>query len=125
MGLLNGILGNASEVTVDSVQSEFAPLLIEGETIQKAFKLIRDKIIFTNKRMIIMDKQGITGSKVDYQSIPYKSIVRFSKESAGLLDLDAELKIWVSGTHEPIKKEFSKNANINEVYKVLSEAILK
>ena len=69
--------------------------------------------VFTNMRLILVDKQGLTGKKVDYQSIPYKSIVRFSKESTGLFDLDAELKLWLSGMSEPIIKEFSKKANVD------------
>ncbi len=99
-------------------------MLIPGEKIEKAYKLIRDMFVFTNKRLILVDKQGITGSKVDYQSIPYGSITKFSKESAGLLDLDAELKIWVRGESLPIKKQFGKDNNINEVYVILSQHIL-
>ncbi|WP_159799464.1 PH domain-containing protein [Flavobacterium sp. MK4S-17] len=124
MGLFNAILGHASEVAIEKVQAEFEPLLVNGEHIEKAYKLIRDMFIFTNKRLILVDKQGITGSKTDYLSIPYGSIIKFSKESAGLLDLDAELKIWVRGESVPIKKQFGKNHNINEVYKVLSQYIL-
>ncbi len=125
MGLFNAILGNASEVSIDKIQTEFQPMLIQGENIEKAYKLIRDMFVFTNKRIILVDKQGITGSKVDYQSIPYTNITKFSKESAGLLDLDAELKIWVRGEAMPIKKQFGKDNNINEVYQILSQHILK
>lgn len=125
MGLFNAILGQASEVSIEKVQKEFLPMLIDGEHIEKAYKLIRDMFVFTNKRLILVDKQGITGSKVDYVSIPYTSITKFSKESAGLMDLDAELKIWVRGEGTPIKKQFGKNDNINEVYKILSQYILK
>ncbi|MEL1244373.1 PH domain-containing protein [Flavobacterium sp. DGU11] len=125
MGLFNAILGNASEVSIDKIRTEFQPMLIQGENIEKAFKVIRDMFVFTNKRLILVDKQGITGSKVDYISIPYSSIIKFSKESAGLLDLDAELKIWVRGESMPIKKQFGKDNNINEVYQILSQYILK
>lgn len=124
MGLFNAILGQASEVSIEKIQQEFAPILIPGETIEKAYKLIRDMFVFTNKRLILVDKQGLTGSKVDYQSIPYSSIIKFSKESAGLMDLDAELKLWVRGDSTPIKKQFGKDNNINEVYKILSQYIL-
>ena len=124
MGLFNAILGQASEVSVKKVQEEFKPLLISGETIVKAYKVIRDMFVFTNKRLILVDKQGITGSKADYQSIPYSSIIKFSKESAGLTDLDAELKIWIRGESVPIKKQFGKDNNINEVYQVLSQYTL-
>lgn len=125
MGLFNAIMGNASEVSIDKIRDEFQPMLISGETIEKAYKLIRDMFVFTNKRLILVDKQGITGSKVDYVSIPYSSITKFSKESAGLLDLDAELKIWVRGESMPIKKQFGKDNNINEVYQLISQYILK
>ena len=124
MGLFNAILGQASEVSVKNVQEEFKPLLISGETIVKAYKVIRDMFVFTNKRLILVDKQGITGSKADYQSIPYSSIIKFSKESSGLMDLDAELKIWIRGESVPIKKQFGKDNNINEVYQVLSQYTL-
>ena len=125
MSLLDGIMGNASEVSLDNLQKEYAAILIEGETLQKAFKVLRDMLVFTNKRLIFVDKQGVTGSKAEYLSIPYKSITRFSKESGGMLDLDAELKIWVTGQVEPIRKEFRKDNNINLVYQLLSAHILK
>lgn len=125
MGLFNAILGNASEVTIEDVTKEFGPLMIEGERIEKAFKLIKDMFVFTNKRLILAEKQ-LVGSKVDYLSIPYSSIKKFSKESAGILDMDAELKIWLNHDNEPIKKQFGKGGNnINEVYQILSKHILK
>lgn len=125
MGLFNAIMGHASEVSVEKIREEYKSILVNGEHIEKAFKLIRDMFVFTNKRLVLVDKQGLTGSKVDYITIPYASIIKFSKESAGLLDLDAELKIWVRGEAMPIKKHFGKDNNINEVYQVLSQHILK
>ncbi len=125
MGLLDGLMGHASEVSVEKIAQEFAPILIDGEKIEKAFRLIRDMFIFTNKRLILVEKQGMTGSKVDYQTIPYSSIKKFSKESAGLLDLDAELKIWITGETTPLRKEFRKGDSINDVYRILSQYVLK
>jgi hypothetical protein len=125
MSLFNAILGNASEVTVEKLAKEFEPILIDNEYIEKGYKIIRDMFIFTNKRLILVEKQGVTGSKVDYQSIPYTSIKKFSKESGGILDLDAELRIWITGETTPIKKQFGKDNNINEVYRILSQHILK
>jgi len=124
MGLLQKLAGNAQQIDVSKVQADLAPLLVEGENIEVAFQIIRDQIIFTNKRPITIDKQGLTAKKVDYRSIPYDKIVQFSKESAGVLDLDAELKIWIASTAEPLKFEFSKDAPINVVYSLLSEKIL-
>ncbi len=124
MGLFNAILGNASEVSLENVTKEFQPLLIEGETIEKAFKLVKDMFVFTNKRLILAEKQ-LVGTKVDYLSIPYSSVIKFSKESAGMLDLDAELKIWIKDEAAPITKQFGKGGdNINEVYCILSKYTL-
>ena len=124
MGLFNAILGNASEVTIESASKEFEPILIEGEVIEKAFRLIKDMFVFTNKRLILVEKQ-LVGSKVYYLSIPYKNIKKFSKESAGILDLDADLKIWLNNDNEPISKQFGKGGNnINEVYRILSKHTL-
>jgi len=125
MGIFNAILGNASEVDIENVSKEFEPILVPGESIEKAFKMIKDMFIFTNKRLILVEKQ-LVGSKVDYLSIPYSNIQKFSKESAGILDLDAELKIWLKSEDQPIKKQFGKGGNnINEVYRILSQHILK
>ena len=124
MGFLNELMGNASEVSVEQLQEEFAPILASNEELVKAFKLVRDVFVFTNKRLILVDKQGLTGRKAEYMTIPYKSIEKFSKESAGLLDLDAELRIWVKGEDEPLKKEFGKGSNVNEAYQILSEYVL-
>jgi hypothetical protein len=125
MGLLDGLMGHASEISIEKLQAEYASVLAPGENLEKAFRMVRDMLVFTNKRLILVDKQGLTGSKAEYISIPYKSITRFSKESAGMLDLDAELKIWITGQVEPISKEFKKDDNINMVYQLLSTHILK
>ncbi len=124
VGLLDGLMGNASEVNIADVQKEYAQILANNESIEKAYKLIRDMFIFTNKRLILVDKQGITGRKIEYHSIPYKSISHFSIETAGNFDLDAELKIWVSGSAVPIQKQFNKNLNIYQIQSVLAEYIL-
>jgi hypothetical protein len=125
MGILSGALGNASEISVDKIQSEYAPMLIESETILKAFKVIRDTMIFTTKRVLMVDKQGVTGTRAEYMTIPYTRINRFAKESAGILDIDASLKIWVTGQSDPLVIDFKRSNAINEIYQLLSEQVLK
>lgn len=125
MGLFDGLMGNASEVSIKEVQNEFSKILTSTEQVEKAYKLIRDMFIFTNKRLILVDKQGMTGKKTEYHSIPYKSITHFSIETAGSFDLDAELKIFISSTALPISKTFNKSLNIYEIQSVLAEYILK
>ncbi len=124
MGLLDGLMGNASEIEVSEIQEDFSQVMSGSERIEKAYRLIRDLFVFTNKRLILVDKQGLTGSKVEYHSLPYKSITHFSVETAGQFDLDAELKIWISGSPMPIQKQFNKNLNIYEVQSVLAGYVL-
>ncbi|QGW28417.1 PH domain-containing protein [Phnomibacter ginsenosidimutans] len=125
MGLFSSLLGNAGSVSHDELLQKYGQLLTEQEQIVLGFKLIRDTFIFTNKRLILVDVQGLTGSKVEYKSISYKSISRFSIETAGTFDLEAELKIWVSSEPQPsIRKQFNKSVNVYEVQKVLAHHVL-
>ena len=80
----------------DDVREDFHKFLIDGESIFAAFKSIRDQVVFTNKRIIAANVQGITGSKVDYTSLPYSKIQAFSVESSGTLDLDCEIEVYLS-----------------------------
>ena len=125
MGIFNALMGNASEVNVDELAKEYAKILSSSEKIERAYKLVRDLFIFTNKRLILVDKQGMTGKKTEYHSIPYKSITHFSIETAGHFDLDAELKIWISGTALPIEKQFNSSLNIYELQALLADYCLK
>ena len=124
MGLFDGLMGNASEVNVAKLNEELKDVLIPSESIEEAYKIIRDLIIFTNKRLILIDKQGMTGKKTEVHSYPYKSIIHFSVETAGTFDLEAELKIWISGSSMPIEKNFNKSTNINAIQKTLAEKVL-
>jgi hypothetical protein len=80
----------------EKARDDFYSFLIEGEEIFATFKTIRDQVVFTNKRIISADVQGLTGSKVDYTSIPYSKIQTFSIETSGTLDLDCEIQLYIS-----------------------------
>jgi len=125
MGLFDNLLGNASEVDVSKLQEEAAAVMAPHERLEKAFKIFRDLYLFTDKRLLLVDKQGMTGSKVEYMSLPYRSITRFCIETAGTFDADSELKIWISGSPEPLTRQFGKGSNILEVQKVLATYVLK
>lgn len=125
MGLFSNLLGNAGVANPDELKKEYGNLLIDNETIEVGFKLFRDVFIFTNRRLILVDKQGITGSKVEYLTISYKSISRFSIETSGHFDLDAELKIWISSDVNPIiQKKFNKQVNIYDLQRILAMHVL-
>lgn len=125
MGLFSGMMGNASEVSLEQVMKDYGKILARTENIEKAYKLLRDLFIFTNKRLILVDVQGVTGKKVEYHSIPYRAITHFSIETSGHFDLEAELKIWISGTAMPIEKTFNSSLNIYELQAVLAEYCMK
>src|SRR6188508_2251204 len=120
MGLLSALLGMASEADVDDVERQLEQILADDETVERAFGLVRDLLIFTNRRFILVDRQGMTGKKTTYHSIPYRGITNFSVETAGHFDLESELKIWVSGNAEPIQRTFTRGGSILEVQKALA-----
>ena len=123
MGLLGGLMGNASEVDGDKLQQELADVLVAGESVDSEYKVLRDTFVFTNKRLILIDRQGLTGKKVEYLSVPYKSMVSFAVETAGTFDMDSELKIWISG-QGVLQKTFSKGSNIVKVQQSLAKYVL-
>jgi hypothetical protein len=125
MGLINAIFGTASQINPQELAKEFAPILVDGEEITGAFKIVRDLIVFTQCRLILAEKQGITGKKVEYHSIPYKSISQFSVETAGHFDMDSELKIYISSNPIPLQKEFKKGTDIVQLQKLLATYIMQ
>lgn len=123
--MLHGLFGNASEVDVKDLQKDLDAILVPEENLVKGFRIIRDLFIFTDKRLLLIDKQGFTGRKAEYHSIPYKSISHFSVETSGTFDMDAEMKIYISGNMNPIEREFKRGADIKGVQKTLAQFILR
>jgi hypothetical protein len=124
MGLLSGLLGLASDVDVAAVRRDLEPVLIPDEEVEVAFAVIRDLVVFTDRRLIFVDKQGMTGRKRSFHSIPYRSITMFTVETAGSFDADSELTIFVSGQPQPFKRELSRGANVVGIQKSLATGIL-
>ncbi|MBU8539420.1 PH domain-containing protein [Falsiroseomonas tokyonensis] len=125
MSIFDALMGNSSKVDLVKLAEEFSPLLVAGEELKGAYRLVRDMFVFTNKRCILVDRQGVTGRKTEYLSIPYQDIARYSVESAGSFDMDAELKIWLRGEAQPIVKSFPKGSEYLSVHRMLSEGVLK
>ncbi|GAA6173336.1 PH domain-containing protein [Colwellia sp. KU-HH00111] len=98
-------------------------LLLEGEEVVDAFKTMRDGVVFTNKRIISVNVQGITGSKKDFTSLPYKNIVAYSIETSGTFDLDAELEIYFSALGK-VRFEFTGKSSMLEISKIISSHAL-
>mgnify|MGYP000878739237 CR=1 FL=1 len=100
------------------------PMFVEGEAIVATFQGIRDGVIFTNKRIISINVQGLTGKKKDITSLPYSRIQAFSIETAGVLDLDSELELWFSGLGK-VRFEFVARADVSLIARIISEYMFK
>lgn len=119
---------NASFVKLKPVpyknyQDVIDPLLINGEEVIATFQAMRDGIVFTNKRIVSINVQGVTGKKKDFTSLPYTKIQAFSVETSGVFDLDSELELWFSGLGK-VKLEFSGKADVAEICRMISELTL-
>lgn len=99
------------------------PMFVPGEEILQTFRGIRDGVVFTTKRIIAINVQGITGKKKDFTSLPYSKIQAFSVETAGTFDWDSELELWFSGMGA-VKFEFVSDANVTAICKMISEIVL-
>lgn len=111
------------KVDNSTYSAQIQPMFIPGETIIGTYKAIRDGVVFTSKRIFVINVQGLTGKKVDYTSLPYSKIQAYSVETAGVLDLDSELELWFSGLGR-VKLEFTSNSNVAEICRFISELVL-
>ncbi len=116
--------GTAGRIGKDRAEEQLEPFLIEGEEVLLAFKVIRDVHALTNLRLLSLNVQGLTGSKKEVRSIGYGKISAFSIESAGTFDMDAELKVHVSGLPE-IEIRLDKGTPITEIQALLAEKTLR
>lgn len=125
MSIFDRLTGSAGKVDNSSAMKIIEDILTSTETVVSTYKLVRDFIVFTNKRLILIDVQSI-GNKHEIQSIPYKSISRFSIETAGTGDFDSEIDLFISSSAEPVVKlELGRNkSNLNEIARTLAEEIL-
>ncbi len=100
------------------------PMLIQNEQIVSTYKTVRDGVIFTNKRIIAINVQGLTGSKKDFTSLPYNKISAYSVETTGTFDLDSELEMWFAGLGK-VTFEFKSNSNVSEICRIISTYALR
>ena len=105
--------------------SEIGALLFDGERVEAALKGVCDMHVFTDRRLIVVDKQGLRGRKAEYVSILYRSVHRFSTENPGAFDMDSELRIWLTGQAEPISVEIGRGADIAGVQRALAAGVCR
>ena len=105
------------------VPGDVADMLVPGEKAYRAFKTLRDSAIFTDRRLIVRDSQGLTGKKVEIYSLPYSAINMWSSENAGkLLDLNAEIELWTRAGH--IKIKVGKGCDIRALDMLIANAVI-
>lgn len=119
----NGFIAKLKPVTNNTYAALVEPMLIPGEVIAESYQTVRDGIVFTNKRVITINVQGITGKKKDFTSLPYSKIQAYSVETAGIGDTDSELELWFSSVGK-VKFEFSTKANVIGICRLISEKVL-
>lgn len=119
----NGTFVKLKQINPSDIEKNVAPLLINGEQILSAYKAMRDFCVFTNKRVISVNVQGLTGTKKDYTSLPYSKVSAYSIETAGTFDLDSELEMYFSGLGK-VRFEFSGSSDIVKIGKIVSEYVL-
>jgi hypothetical protein len=125
MGLFAGATKSTSSSETKKFYSDYGQLLVDGEIIEAGFVVLRDTFLFTNKRLILVDIQGISGKQIEYLSIPYNKITKFSVQTGESFDLNAELKLWIGSDTIPLEKKFNKDVSIYVVQKVLASHVLK
>ncbi|GIF46188.1 PH (Pleckstrin Homology) domain-containing protein [Asanoa ferruginea] len=119
----NGSVFKLNPARLEDLGPLVAPLLIPEERLVSCFKAMRDFVVFTDKRLIAVNVQGITGKKRDFTSLPYSKIQAFSIETAGTFDLDAELDLWFSGLGK-VRLEFKGSADIRELGQLVARYVL-
>ncbi len=119
----NAVFMKLKPVPNSEFEQQVSPIFVSDEIILGCFKSVRDGLVFTSKRIIAINVQGLTGKKKDYTSLPYSKIQAFSVESAGVLDLDSELELWFSGLGK-VKFEFTSKANVSEICRNISQFVL-
>lgn len=124
----SGILGegnllNLKPIAVSQVRSEVTDFFVSGETIVQCFQTVRDQVIFTNKRVFVVNVQGITGKKISYFSYPYSKVQYFGIETAGVLDIDSEL-VLVFNDGNRLQFDFKAQVDIKQICSIISSFIL-
>ena len=119
----NGTYVKLGPIDPQSLAAELESLLVSGEQVHLAFRGMRDSVVFTDKRLISINVQGLTGKKRDYTSLPLSKIQAWSVETAGAFDLDSELELWFSGLGK-VRLEFKGNVNIRHISQLIGHHVL-
>lgn len=121
MNLIQRLIGTATPVSAAGIESLFRAHMIRGEEILVSYRLLRDALIFTNLRVVLVDVQGVTGAKQTFRSVPYHAISYYLVESAGTLGVDARIRIYVASGVAAIEKRLHRGADVAGINRLLTE----
>lgn len=121
--IMDANIMNLKAINLNEVRSEVPSLLVPGEQVVSAFQTVRDQVIFTTKRVFVINVQGLTGKKTSYFSYPYSKVQYFGIETAGVLDIDSELVLAFSNGAK-LQFDFKSNVNIRQISALISGFIL-
>lgn len=124
MSFINEMIGVTIELDQKEMEERISRFLLDNETLIKGYQIIRDIMLLTDKRIIIVDYLGLRGKKIEYQMIPYHKINRLYIETPGNLDTDYTLKLFISGSLEPIEKQISSDVDIYELNRIIFSHML-
>lgn len=105
------------------IPQDVTALLVPEERAIAAYKTFRDSAVFTTKRLIVRDAQGIRGKKVEIYSLPYSAINMWSSENGGTLDLNAEIELWTRAGQ--IKIAVGKHIDVRRLDLLIANAVLR
>lgn len=124
MSFINDMIGITLELDQKEMEEKISKFLLENEKLIKGYQIVRDVMILTDKRIIIVDYLGLRGKKIEYQMIPYHKINRLYIETPGNLDTDYTLKLFISGSLEPIEKQINRDVDIHELNHIIFSHML-
>ena len=114
---------NLKEIELESIRSEIRELMIPNEQPAAAFKTVRDQVVFTNKRILVINVQGVTGKKVSYFTYPYSKVQYFGVETAGLMDIDSEL-VLVFSDGARLTFDFRASVDVRGISRLIADVVL-
>ena len=116
-------MATISRISLREVRPEVPTLMVSGENMVMAFQTVRDQVIFTDKRIFVVNVQGITGKKISYFSYPYSKVQYFGIETAGVLDIDSEI-IFAFSNGARLQFDFKSKVDIHKISNMVSNYIL-
>ena len=110
-------------ISETGIPKDVDKMLIDGEHAVAAYRTLRDVAIFTDKRIIVRDSQGLTGTKTEIYTLPYSRINMYSSENAGIIDINAEIELWTRAGHITIN--LKKGVDIRKLDRLIATGLLK